>query len=27
MDPVSLVQFENVVLTKGAVTELEEILG
>src|SRR5450631_4564246 len=27
MDPVSLVRFENVVLTKGAVTELEEILG
>jgi large subunit ribosomal protein L4 len=27
MDPVSLVQFENVVLTKGAVTQLEEILG
>src|SRR5438874_1032309 len=27
MDPVSLVRFENVVLTKGAVTQLEEILG
>ena len=27
VDPVSLVRFENVVLTKGAVTQLEEILG
>jgi large subunit ribosomal protein L4 len=27
VDPVSLVRFENVVLTKGAVRELEEILG
>ena len=27
MDPVSLVRFENVVLTRGAVTQLEEILG
>jgi large subunit ribosomal protein L4 len=27
VDPVSLVRFENIVLTKGAVTQLEEILG
>ena len=27
MDPVSLVRFDNVVLTRGAVTQLEEILG
>jgi large subunit ribosomal protein L4 len=27
VDPVSLVQFENVLLTKAAVTEFEEILG
>jgi large subunit ribosomal protein L4 len=27
VDPVSLVRFDNIVLTKGAVTELEEILG
>ncbi len=27
VDPVSLVRFENIVLTRGAVKELEEILS